>query len=119
MTPPKLEHTSGNVIMLYTFSILESGMSKSELCALDELHKELITVFLCQSEKGYPRSTSRNGLVDGTKCQSTERSQNLLLLLCIARVGAGQRALKNYFDKVGITYRQFCDCIKLYLAMEE
>ena len=46
MTPPELLHTSGSGIMLYMFSVSESGMSKSELCALDEHHKELITLFL-------------------------------------------------------------------------
>ena len=101
------------------FSILESALTKSELCALDELHKELITLLLRQSEKDFPRSASRNGLVDGTKCQSTERRRNLLLLLCIAHIAAGQRALRKYSDQVRIIHEQFCDCIKLYLVMEE
>ena len=119
MTPPKLLHTPGSGIIMYMFSVLESGLSKLELCALDELHKDLITLFYRQSERDFPRSACRNGLVDGTKCQSTERRGNLLLLLCIAYTAAGRRALQKYFDQVGITHGQFCDCIKLYLAMEE
>ena len=119
MTPPELLHTSGSGIILYIFSVLESSLPKSDLCTLDELHKDLMASFFRQSERDFPRGASRNGLVDGTKCQSTERRGNLLLLLCIAHTSAGQRALQKYFVQVGITHGQFCDCIKLYLAMEE
>ena len=122
MTPPELLQNFVSDIIMYIFSVLESGWPKSDLCTLDELHKDLMALFYRQSQRDFLRGANRNGLVDGTKCQSTERCGNLLLLLWIAHTAAGQRALQKYFVQVGITHGQFCDCINshpvgaLYMA---
>ena len=62
----------------------------------------------------------RNGLLNGTKCQSTERRGNLFRLLCIARKTAGKDIL---FRALGMTREQqwesFLVFIQSYLSMEE
>ncbi len=37
----------------------------------------------------------RNGLIDGTKCQSSKRKGNLFRLLCIAHTTNGSRVMKR------------------------
>jgi hypothetical protein len=51
-----------------------------------------------QSEQDFPRGSMRNGLIDGTKCQSEEKKGNFFLLLCIANTTDGSRKLKMHQD---------------------
>jgi hypothetical protein len=99
------------------FGTGKDGMDKRDL--LDKLHQRLTGDIQRQSERDFPRGSARNGLLDGTKCQSNERRGNLFLLLCIAHTTAGKKALKPVLKKLGIKHNLFCQFIKLYLAMEE
>jgi hypothetical protein len=64
MTPPELLHTSGAGLILYMFRViadkLGGGMIRNDL---DAQHVRMMT--------------TRNGIVDGTKCQASERRGNL------------------------------------------
>jgi hypothetical protein len=62
---------------------------------IDKLHDRLYMTIKKQSEQDFPRGAMRNGLIDGTKCQSEERKGNLLLLLCIANKTHGGEKLQN------------------------
>ncbi len=42
-----------------------------------------------QSERDFPRGATRNGIVDGTKCQASERRGNLFSLTCIVHTKDG------------------------------
>jgi hypothetical protein len=40
--------------------------------------KVVSNIIKCQSERDFPQGSMRNGLIDGTKCQSLERKRNLV-----------------------------------------
>ena len=48
-----------------------------------------------QSDRDLPRRSIRNGILDSTKSQSSERKGNLLCLLCIAHTTDGEMLLKE------------------------
>ena len=73
MTPPELLHVPGSGLILYIFSTLADGMSDRHRTEIDELHQALTLESQWQSEKDFPIGAVGNGIVDGTKCQSTER----------------------------------------------
>ena len=86
---------------------------------LDALHQRIYVDAQRQSETDSPRGSVRNGIIDGTKCQSTERRGNLYRLLCIACTTDGKAALTAVWQTLGTTDTQFRSCIMLYLSMEE
>jgi hypothetical protein len=61
----------------------------------------------------------RNGLIDGTKCQSSEQKQNLFRLLCIAHTTNGSRVMKRSLKYSDAKWKQYIKFLKLYLCMEE
>ena len=71
---------------MYMFESLRTqlGIGKDR----DEIDHQHIIIFNLinrQSERDFPRRSMRNGLIDGTKCQSSERKGNLFILICITR----------------------------------
>ena len=85
---------------------------------LDKLHQRLNALIKRQSERDFPRGLEHNGIIDRTKCRSTERVGNLFGLLCLAHTIAGKKALNYVWKKIGTNAKQFCNFIMLYLAME-
>jgi hypothetical protein len=61
----------------------------------------------------------RNGLIDGTKCQSSEQKGNLFQLLCIAHTTNGSPVMKRSLRLKDTTWKQYIEFLKLYLGMEE
>ena len=61
----------------------------------------------------------RNGLIDGTKCQSSEQKGNLFRLLCIAHTTNGSRVIKRSLKYSDTKWKQYIEFLKLYLCMEE
>ena len=119
MTPPELLHVSGSGLIMYMFKTLANEMTDKDKSSLDELHQDLTLESLWQSDKDFPIGSVRNGIVDGTKCQSSERRGNLFRLACIAQTTSGAAALKSVWEAFDVTQSQFCNFIYLYLAMEE
>jgi hypothetical protein len=60
-----------------------------------------------------------NGLIDGTKCQSSERKGNLFRLLCIAHTTNGSCVMKRSLKYSDAKWKQYIEILKLYLCMEE
>ena len=82
MMPPELLHTSGSGLIKYMFESLRAQLgSGKNRDNIDKLHVRLYMTIKNQSEPDFPRGAMRNGLIDGTKCQSEERKGNLFLLL--------------------------------------
>ena len=80
MMPPKLLHTSGSGIIMYMFESLGQQLGEGmDRDFIDQLHIEISNFIKRQSECNFPRGSMRNGLIDGTKCQSSERKGNLVL----------------------------------------
>ena len=85
MMPLETLHTSGRGIIKNIFESLQLQIGGGRV--RDDIDKLHIRVYMCikrQSERDFPRGALRNGIIDGTKCQSKERKGNLFLLLCIA-----------------------------------
>jgi len=73
MTPPELLHTSGAGLILYMFRVIADkvgrGMIRNDL---DAQHVRMMKAIRRQSKRDFPRGATRNGIVDGTKCQASE-----------------------------------------------
>jgi hypothetical protein len=78
MMPPELLHTSGSGLIMYMFESLQNQMGggKDE-DLIDKQHIKISNLIKRQSEHDFPRGSIRNGLIDGTKCQSSEQKGNL------------------------------------------
>ncbi len=61
----------------------------------------------------------RNGLIDGTKCQSSERKGNLFQLLCIAHTTNESCVMKRSLKYSDAKWKQYLKFLKQYLWMEE
>jgi hypothetical protein len=62
---------------------------------MDQEHVIISNIIKRQSEQDFPRGSMCNGLIDGTKCQSSKRKGNLFHLMCIANTTNGKNILKN------------------------
>ncbi len=124
MMPPELLHTSGSGLIKYKFESVnnmfgESKPAKRARTTLDKLHQQINADIAHSSDRDFPRGSVRNGIVDGTKCQSEERVGNLFRMLCMAHTKKGRDALKMIWDKYDIDRNEWCDYIKDYLSMEQ
>jgi hypothetical protein len=61
----------------------------------------------------------RNGLIDETKCQSSERKGNLFRLLCIAHTTNGSHVMKRSLKYSDAKWKQYIKFLKQYLCMEK
>ncbi len=73
MMPPELLHTSGSKLIMYMFESLRDQMGdEKDRDLIDKQHIQISSLIKRQSECDFPRGSMRNGLIDGTKCQSSE-----------------------------------------------
>jgi len=86
---------------------------------IDQLHIDISNIIVRQSERDFPRGSMRNGLIDGNKCQSSERKGNPFQLLCIAHTSSGGSVLKRSLKLKDRRWKLFIEFLKLYLSMEE
>ena len=78
MMPPELLHTSGSGLIMYMFESLRDQMGGGKDRDLIDRQHILISILIKrQSERDFPRGSMRNGLIDGTKCWSSEQKGNL------------------------------------------
>ena len=124
MMPPELLHTSGSGLIKYKFESMnhmfgESKPAKRARTSLDKLHQQINADIAHSRDRDFPRGSVRNGIVDGTKCQSEERVGNLFRMVCMAHTKKGRDALKMIWDKYDIDKNEWCDYIKDYLSMEQ
>ena len=119
MTPPELLHTSGAGLIMYMFKTIAerigAGINRDDL---DKQHSRAQASLNRQSERDLPRGATRNGIVDGTKCQASERRGNFFSLACIAHTADG-RLLKECLDMSLEEWKTFLWFMKQYLALED
>jgi hypothetical protein len=78
MMPPELLHTSGSGLIMYMFESLREQMGGGkDRDLIDRQHILISNLIKRQSERDFPQGSMRNGLIDGTKCQSSEQKGNL------------------------------------------
>ncbi len=76
--PPELLHTSGSELIMYMFKSLHYHLwGEIDRDYIDQEHVVVNNIIKRQSERDFPCELMRNGLIDGTKCQSSERNGNL------------------------------------------
>jgi hypothetical protein len=91
MMPPELFHTSGSGLSMYMFELLRHQLGGgNDRHFIDQENIIIFNIITRQSERDYPRGSMQNGLIDGTKCQSSEQKGNLFWLMCMShRTTAG------------------------------
>ena len=120
MMPPELLHASNSGLIMYMFESLRDQMGGGKDSDLvDKQHILISNLIKRQSEHDFPRGSMRNGLIDGTKCQSSEQKGNLFQLLCIAYTTNGSRVMKRSLKYSDTKWKQYIEFLKLYLCMEE
>jgi hypothetical protein len=78
MMPPELLHTSGSGLIMYMFESLRYHLGGGIDCDyIDQEHVVVNNMIKRQSKHDFPHGLMQNGLIDGTKCQSSERKGNL------------------------------------------
>jgi hypothetical protein len=99
MMPPKLSHTSGSGLIMYMFESLREQIGGGKNCDfIDQEHTIISNIIKQQTERNFPRGSMRNGLIDGTTCQSFKKKGNLFCLMCIATTTNGKNVLKNLLN---------------------
>jgi hypothetical protein len=81
MMPPELVHTSGSGLTMYMFESLCYHLGEGiDRDYIDQEHIVVNNMIKRQSKRDFPCGVMRNGLIDGTKCQSSEGKGNLFRL---------------------------------------
>ena len=120
MMPPELLHTSGSGLIMYMFESLRMQIGGGkDRDFLDKQHVLISNILKRQSERDIPRGSMRNGIIDGTKCQSSERKGNLFRFMCIAHTTIGRNVLQNSLNLSDVNWKKFILFLKMYMAMEE
>jgi hypothetical protein len=114
MMPPELLHTSGSGLIMYMFGLLRDQMGgEKDRDLIDRQHILISNLIKRQSECDFPLGSMRNGPIDGTKCQSSERKGNLFQLLCIAHATNGSRVMKRSLKYSDATWKQYIEFLKI------
>ncbi len=118
--PPQLLHTSGSGLIMYMFeSLMEQMGGGKDRDLINRQHILISNLIKRQSECDFPQGSMRNGLIDGTKCQSSERKGNSFRLLYIAHTTNGSRDMKRSLKFSDAKWKQSIEFLKQYLCMEE
>ncbi len=120
MMLPELLHTSGSGLIMYMFESRRLQLGGSiDQDYIDQEHVVVSNTIQRQSEHDFPLGLMRNGLIDGTKIQSSKRKGNLFQFFCIAHRTKAKTILKNSRQLSDVMWRKFVHFLKSYLAMEE
>ena len=124
VTPAEMLHVCGNGVYKYQFESTKDLIGKKDSRQkqkneFNALHQHLVLDGSRQSKRDFPRTSTRTGVLDGTKMSATERLGNLMVLLCLAHTTQGIALLRRGWQKNNIGQQDFRDCIKLQLAYEK
>jgi len=120
MCPPECLHTLDAGLTIYMLESLQGLMSGGKSREdLDNQHVRMFHSIRRQSERDFPRGALRSGLIDTTRCQSSERKGNFFLLLCIANTADGALILNHELNYKQKHWEKWVHFLKLYLAMGE
>ncbi len=118
MMPPEILHVSDAGLIIYMLESLQGmisgGRSGDEL---DAQHVRMLHVIRQQSERDFPCGAIRSGIIDSTRCQSSECRGNLFRMLCIAHTNDGELILKNELNLSPGHWTRWLQFLKLYLSM--
>ena len=103
----------------FRFTSLKCTEGKSLIRQMELLHFTLHFEWSRNSERDYPQSAGRNGLMNGSKVTGSERRGNLLRLLCLSHTEAIKPKLTEKLREQSISMTKFQKCLKQYLPVEE
>jgi hypothetical protein len=108
MMLPEILHTSGSGLIMYMFESLRLHLGGGiDRDYTNQEHIVVSKIIQRQSERDFPRGLMRNGLIDGTKNQSSKRKGNLFRFLCIAHRTKAKTILKNSLQLSDVRWRKF------------
>ena len=124
MTPPERLHTTCEGVTKYIFESLLDTITKCTegnalIRQIELLHFTVHFQWSRNSERDFPRSAGRNGLMNASKVTGSERRGNLLRLLCLSHTDAIKPTLTEKLREQSISITKFQKCLKQYLTMEE
>ncbi len=93
MTPPERLHTTSEGLTKYMIeslcnTISDVGHGKKLLTKIENLHHTLHFHLKRNSERDFPRGSTRNGALKNTLVSATEGYGNMFLLLCLCHTDA-------------------------------
>jgi hypothetical protein len=107
MMPPELLRTSGSGLIMYMLESLRDHIGGGkDRDLIDRQHILISNLIKRQSERDFPRGSMRNGLIDGTKCQSSEQKGNLFQLMCITHTTNGSHVMKRSLKYSNAKWKQ-------------
>jgi len=120
MCPPELLHVLDAGLMMYILESLQ-GLISGGQCRDDLInqHYRMYKRIKHQSERDLPRGAIRSGLIETTRCQSSERKGNFFLLMCIAHTNDGELILRHELGLTPTRWRNWRLFLRIYLAMGE
>ena len=121
VTPPEMLHVAGVGIFKYMLTSVSDIIGSKDSHAkqkdqYNELHSRLCALSTIQSEKDFPRTSRRNGVLDGTKMSGKERIGNVAIVLLSSYTAEGKSILSDGMRKHKFTLKEFQECIKLMLS---
>lgn len=120
MCPPETLHVMDAGITVYMQESLQNRTSAGQSRdSLNDQHCRLFNDIRRNSERDLPRGATRSGLIDSTRCQSSERKGNLFLMLCIATTVNGRQILQHELNYNQQQWVRWLEVVKLYLALGE
>ena len=120
MCPPELLHTLDAGLTIYILESLQDLISGGSCrVELDYEHRRMYRALKWQSERDIPRGAIRSGLIETTRCQSSERKGNLFILLCIAHTTGGELILHSELGLNKKDWQHWLLFLQMYLAMGE
>jgi hypothetical protein len=128
LTPPEGLHVFGNGIYANFFQVIHdilgtNSSGKTDKEEIEVVHNVIASDFCRQSERDFPRRSSRNGPLDGTKMGATERRGNLfafaITMLTMQGKTLVEEKLRNNSSGRKIEYSKFVETILLTLSFEK
>jgi hypothetical protein len=128
LTPPEGLHVFGNGIYANFFQVIHDifgtdSSGKTEKEEIETLHNVISADFGRQSERDFPRRSSRNGPLDGTKMGATERRGNLFAFVVTMLTFQGKTIVEEKLSSNSsgrkIEYSKFIETIILTLSFEK
>ena len=124
MFPPEVLHTLDEGTSMYMIESLkltigDIGAGKALKNDIEHLHHTIHHEIKRNSERDFPRGSSRNGVLANTLVTATERRGNMFRLLCVCHTDQVRSHLRHTLLEKQIRLSEFIDCLKLYLGYGE
>jgi len=124
MTPPERLHTTSEGLTKYMIDSLcntigDVGDGKKLLTKIENLHHTLHFDLKRNSERDFPRGSTRNGALKNTLVSATEHCGNMFRLLCLCHTDSVRQDFEAIIRQSSINSANFFKCLKLYISMEE